>query len=360
MDNTGMRHCLIRSSNFFQIEVSGKNLKLISGVIGTDGNAVFQTYFSEAKCMEVAQKIIKEKVNTGYVETSELLVKSPKEIILGFAAEHNVILSDEDSFGKVAAEALEQFGPHHYHCNTDKILKLKGFVGMEKYSQLVFRLISHGVESIFKRKSIPTDNDRAISSAAVVLAFLPRPKTHISELLLTWYLKIRDQRKRLWEAKGNIALALAAQDYAAAAPVLAENSNFNPESSVIWHRNYYALCILRKDPSDPIAHLEAAIQSGIKFTWGHAYLAAILADLEAFSALPVLHLCCTACKRSDIKDALLESVRRLETRHPSSKKDERMVWLLGTVITKDIQAGTGTDNVFFGNFRSERYAEDEY
>ncbi|EMO57710.1 WGR domain protein [Leptospira santarosai str. CBC1416] len=343
-----------KSGKFWTTEINGKNLTTTFGKIGTEGTTKTEKFESEDKCSLEAEKRLSQKLSAGYIEEKDPSFKSLNKPVETWAAEFALKKPEENLFFQTAEEAFKQFGPNYYDCNHKKILALKNFIIQPKYSGAVLRTLSQGVERIFNRKSIPTDNDAAVSATAVVLAFYPSPAQAVGEVLLDWYTKIRKQRKRLWSAQGNIALALAVHQYLPAVPFLTEALDFNPENSTERQRECYAAFVLNGDIATPLKYLESSVSG--KLTWGHAYLAACLADQGATSALQILEALQVSAKNEDIADAFLEAIRRLKT-EPISAVGDRMIWMLGIMTNKDIQLGNCTDNVFHRNFDGVKYAE---
>lgn len=117
------------SNKFWNLETHGKKFTTSWGRIGTFGQTLTKSFYSEYECERQAQKLIDSKVKKGYVEaiTEELITKAFIEILSGIAERRNEneIYYRNDKFKKLATiEFVEGDSTHiifrHYYENGKK------------------------------------------------------------------------------------------------------------------------------------------------------------------------------------------------------------------------------------------------
>src|ERR1044072_9127116 len=68
-----------KSHKFWNIEVSGKSFTVTYGKVGSDGQTQTKNFASDEKAQAEADKLIKEKVKKGYVESTPKAATSHAE-----------------------------------------------------------------------------------------------------------------------------------------------------------------------------------------------------------------------------------------------------------------------------------------
>jgi hypothetical protein len=247
-----------------------------------------------------------------------------------------------DDHAAIAFRAAAQFGSNYFDCERDAIVSLEDRIWRTAHSSMCQRILMAGIDAVLSRTRSSTANDIAVAAAAAILARSDPAEPQLGARLHAWYQVVRgeDRTHPCQLAAGNLALALAALDYTTAAGSFEVSMDLNVD--VVDHRCAYARWLLNRDVETPIRLVQAHERVP---TWGHAYAAAALADQQALAAITPLRDARERCADRSIGRAIDEAVQRLERGAAFSVRD-RMVWLLGTKITKDLAAGTDPDNVF--------------
>jgi predicted DNA-binding WGR domain protein len=118
------------SNKFWNLETSGKKFTTNWGRIGTFGQSLTKSFYSESECERQACKLIDSKVKKGYVEaiSEELITQAFIEILSGIAKRRNgtsEIYYRDDKFNKMATiDFVDGDSSHiifrHYYENGNK------------------------------------------------------------------------------------------------------------------------------------------------------------------------------------------------------------------------------------------------
>src|SRR4051812_12741904 len=98
-----------KSHKFWNIEVSGTGLTVTYGKVGSTGQTQVKSFASAEKAQAEADKLIREKLKKGYVETT------PKETVSQAEAFEHALTADPDDLAGWCAYAdyLSEHGDPH-------------------------------------------------------------------------------------------------------------------------------------------------------------------------------------------------------------------------------------------------------